>query len=399
MKRLFTSVSAMLVLWGTTVMSQPGSQPRYLVEVKRPQSQGLVAAYADLRIDKMVRVMSALAPSPAPGELGGPREGMDWRSLLDFFDGKLAFARRFTAQQGLGPYFNDVSCANCHRAPVDGGGGRDMNDGIIIHGPPETNGDAMGKRKHAVAGYQKESAHGKTGRLRTPPLFGLGLLDAVDDAVIDANLDPGDSNGDGIVGVRAKRYGARGVVRPSRFGQKANEWNLRRFVAGALFDEMGVTSTARRQPVADDDKVADPEVPVAFIDRLDAYVRNLARPARGPITKAVLAGEKLFHKLGCVGCHRPQLGSLKGAYSDLLLHDMGPLLDNGLKDGFATGRHWRTMPLWGIRFRARYLHDERAGSYDEVLSFHKGEALKPATAYLALPAASRRLIGAFLDSL
>lgn len=374
-------------------------EPAYILEPAPEIVLTYWSALHDSGIDDLWATIETMLDTPLPGELGGARLGLTWLQLIDFYRGKQAFERKFAASEGLGPVFNDVSCGSCHRAPVLGGGGRDMVDGITVHGPPETGGDTMGVRKHAVPGRENEIVRGRTEKLRTPPLYGFGLLDAVPDAAIDANVDEGDRNGDGIIGLRGQRHGTDGKLKPTRFGQKANEWNLRTFMAGALFDEMGVTSTARRHPLPDDDGVADPEVRITFIDALDAYVRNLARPPRAPKTAQSERGKQLFAAIGCVGCHRPTLGNLSGAYTDLLLHDMGPALDSGLKDGVATGRHWRTMPLWGLRFRERFLHDERAASIDSVATMHKGEATKPAAAYLALPQDARADIAAFLRTL
>ncbi|MCO4760657.1 MAG: c-type cytochrome [Myxococcales bacterium] len=360
--------------------------------------QGLMAAWQALGIDLMARSWRSLWNAPRPGELGGPSTAAPWRLLLDFYDGRTAFEHVFTEAEGLGPTYNDNSCAACHLHPTIGGGGADMKQGIFVHGPKWTGGDAMGLRKHAIAGFAKEQAAGKVGRLRTPPLFGLGLLDLVPESARAALEDPNDKNGDGIKGVRAYRHGG-GERRPSRFGQKANDWDLRHFAAGAMVDEMGLTNTVRRDPRADRDKHKDPEVPRAFVMRIEAFVRNLAPPARGPITPQVTRGAAVFARLNCTGCHRPQLGKVSGAYTDLLIHDMGPGLDSGLKDGVATGAQWRTAPLWGLRHRARYLHDERAPTIDAALAMHQGEATAPATAYRQLNKADKAALLGFLRSL
>ena len=382
--------------------SEPAGSPspgrRLAKEPPQATVAGFPAAWSDLRIDAMARAWQPLWMAPRPGELGGPTVGLPWRTLVDFYDGRLAFERVFTAAEGLGPTYNDVSCVACHSHPAVGGGGRDMGQGITVHGPPWTGGDAMGLHKRAIPGHAKKQAAGKTARLRTPPLFGLGLLDTVPESARQALEDPQDTNGDGIRGVRASRSGD-GVDKPARFGQKSNDWDLRTFLAGAMVDEMGVTNTIRREPRGDADAIADPEAPRHFVLRVDAFVRNLAPPARGPITADVRAGEAVFARLNCVGCHRPQLGPVRGAYTDLLIHDMGPALDSGLKDGVATGAQWRTAPLWGIRHRARYLHDERAPSVAVALAMHQGEAAKPAAAFHALAQADRRLLLAFLGSL
>jgi CxxC motif-containing protein (DUF1111 family) len=363
-----------------------------------PPAAGLEAAFLALDIDALARAWDEVLTAPAPGELGGPALGLDWRQLIEFYDGRLAFKRVFTAADGLGPTYNDVSCASCHSHPVIGGGGAGPDDAITVHGPPWTEGDAMGLRKHAIAGREREVAAGKTATLRTPPLFGLGLLDAVPEAAREAREDPDDRDGDGIRGVRGFRHGD-GVRRPSRFGQKANDWDLLHFSAGAMVDEMGVTNAVRRDPRGDDDGVSDPEVDAAFVLRVYGFVRYLGRPQ--PLARDAEAerGAARFEAIGCTGCHAPSLGDTAGAYTDLLLHDMGPALDSGIKDGVATGSQWRTAPLWGFRFRKRYLHDDRAADLDAVLAHHGGEAARPAQAYRGLPSTQRAAILAFLRTL
>ncbi len=370
-----------------------------LVVDKDIAPEGLAAAMVDVRVDAIVRIMKGGLDAPLPGVLGGPQTGLRWRQYVDFYDGRLAFARKYSAEDGLGPVYNDDSCGACHVAPALGGGGTDMRHGITVHGPKETGGDAMGVRKYAIPGHAKEKPEGKIARLRTPPLFGLGLLDTIPDATIDANVDPDDNDGDGIKGLRGVRWGPNRKRGTTRFGQKANEWNLEKFVAGAFFDEMGITSFVRRMPVQDHDGLKDPEGSRADVARLVAFVRYLGAPARGKIDPTVKRGETAFHTLGCTGCHRPSLGKVNGAYTDLLLHDMGEKLDSGIKDGLATGSHWRTAPLWGLRHRARYLHDERAADFDAVLGNHLGEAKRASDAYRKLSAASRADLHAFLKSL
>jgi len=61
-------------------------------------------------------------------------------------------------------------------------------------------------------------------------------------------------------------------------------------------------------------------------------------------------------------------------YTDLLLHDMGAALADGLTDGGATSQQWRTAPLIGLRFAHSYLHDGRAHSVAEAIAAHDGEA-------------------------
>ena len=92
-------------------------------------------------------------------------------------------------------------------------------------------------------------------------------------------------------------------------------------------------------------------------------------------------------------------------YTDLLLHDMGPGLADGRPDHQATGREWRTPPLWGIGLArkinksARFLHDGRAFDLAEAILWHGGEGAAAAEGFRTLPAADREALVAFLNSL
>ena len=163
------------------------------------------------------------------------------------------------------------------------------------------------------------------------------------------------------------------------------------------------------------DEVSDREV-----DLLRDFVAYLAPPPRGHIGSDEKEGERLFQTSGCTSCHVPglkieatDLASSTGQstgndsehrtlfpYSDFLLHDMGPALDDGIPLGLAASSEFRTTPLWGLRFR-RYLllHDARARSYEQAILFHGGEAGSARDLYLTLSARKRKMLHAFLDSL
>jgi CxxC motif-containing protein (DUF1111 family) len=383
-----------IVLPGGPAPSQP---PAYASPTLSLTTHGWQGIWGATGIADLAEAWDEVVDCPPPGSYGGPEIGLDWRTQLDFFRGRKDFRKTFTVAEGLGPHFNETACAGCHTTPALGGRGGDVtSQGIAVHGPAATDHEQMGLRRHAAPGVAAEKAEGPVSRLRTPSLFGIGRLDAIPDSVIEAGQDPDDRDGDGIRG-KVNRRG--GQNRMSRFGAKANEWDLNHFIAGALRGEMGVTSPQDRNQTPDDDALADPEVAPDFVQRLDAFVRHLAPPATGPRSDAADAGKTLFSQVGCVGCHKPQLGNVTGAYTDLLLHDLGPALDNHLVDGLASGRQWRTAPLWGFRTRQRYLHDDRAASVDEVQTNHQGEAAKVSARYFALAKADRELILAFLRSL
>ena len=154
------------------------------------------------------------------------------------------------------------------------------------------------------------------------------------------------------------------------------------------------------------------------MDQIVFYSRNLAVPVRRAVDDpTVLAGKRLFYEAGCTGCHRPKLatrrdlevaelaGQLIWPYTDLLLHDMGEGLADGRPEGAASGREWRTAPLWGIGLTAevsghtQLLHDGRARDLTEAILWHGGEAQAARDAFAALPEAERAALLAFLGSL
>ncbi|HRC58871.1 MAG TPA: di-heme oxidoredictase family protein, partial [Kofleriaceae bacterium] len=128
-------------------------------------------------------------------------------------------------------------------------------------------------------------------------------------------------------------------------------------------------------------------------------------------------GEAAFTALGCARCHHPRLRTGAGAdlpeldeqelepYSDLLLHDMGPQLADDRPDGDASGREWRTAPLWGLGLlhvvsgEIRLLHDGRAHNAQEAILWHGGEAQAARDAFLRASGADRAALLTFLDSL
>ena len=102
--------------------------------------------------------------------------------------------------------------------------------------------------------------------------------------------------------------------------------------------------------------------------------------------------------MGCAACHVPDLGGVP-LYSDLLVHDMGPVLDDGVVQGAARGADWRTTPLWGLRDRPRLLHDGRARSIEAAILAHGGEAEAAAQRFRGLSAAERSALLEFLKTL
>src|SRR5213596_3118211 len=141
---------------------------------------------------------------------------------------------------------------------------------------------------------------------------------------------------------------------------------------------------------------------------LVAERRDGARP--GAERRHVTGGAPaLFSQIGCAACHVPTLrtgpspiaalsNKQFAAYSDLLLHDMGPdLADICL--GLATPAEFRTEPLIALRFATHFLHDGRATTLDQALAQHGGEAAGARDRFKALSPADSAALIMFLKSL
>jgi len=260
-----------------------------------------------------------------------------------------------------------------------------------------------------------------------PPMIGLGLLEAIPEAAILANADPDDGNRDGISG-RPNRVWDRAsqTTRLGRFGWKAGQPSLDQQNADAFFNDMGLSSTviagsscsASQQDCLRLPHGGESEVSEHILAQVLFYTRNLGVPARRQVdAPQVLRGKGLFHEAGCAACHTPRFSTAADAaepelagqtirpYSDLLLHDMGAGLADNRPEFLASGREWRTPPLWGIGLtetvngHTRFLHDGRARNLLEAILWHGGEAEAARQKVIAFDADQRAALLAFLDSL
>ena len=274
-------------------------------------------------------------------------------------------------------------------------------------------------------------AYGPLGDVRTslrigPQVIGGGLLEAVPDAAIAARADPEDRDGDGISGRVHMVPGADGARRVGKFGWKASQPTLDGQVMAALHEDMGITNDAHpAESLSAGERAAitapsggSPEADAHKVGRIAHYCRVLAVPMqRDAAAPTVERGRRLFTDAGCTACHVPTMSTgdaspvalLRNAtfhpYTDLLLHDMGEGLADDRRDGDATGREWRTPPLWGIGLvetvngHTRFLHDGRARNLEEAVLWHGGEAQRSRDRFMAMPAADRKALLAFLESL
>ena len=239
----------------------------------------------------------------------------------------------------------------------------------------------------------------------TPPLYGAGLINEIPDEVIwPAGTDASTKQG------RPHRtLDVQGRERIGRFGWKADVASLEEFVGIAFRNELGITN-----PFAPDELVdisgqdceasrrAGPKDDGTIIRDVARFVASLPAPAaRNSTTPA--EGLHLFARIGCAQCHTPSLrlndNHAVPLYSDLLLHDMGPRLDDGVIQGNATGRDWRTTPLWGLGNRTRFLHDGSATTIIAAVLAHEGEAAKTVAVFRQLSPDDRGKLLGFLGDL
>jgi CxxC motif-containing protein (DUF1111 family) len=373
----------------------------------------------------LISLFVLLVSGGAIAGIGDPFPELTPADQAAFEEGRDAFQEEEGVRDGLGPVFNGTSCAQCHFNPAVGGdsnivetrfGTTDKNKfdalgdlgGSLIQS--QGIGHVGGCREPVVGETVPPDATIVTGR-KTTPLFGLGLVDAVPDSTFE-NLT---QNGGKVNLVLDPRSGTRKV---GKFGWKAQVSSLLVFSGDAYLNEMGITSplfpneqcpNGRCDMIAACDPVADPEDDGADVQAFDDFMTLLAPIPRGTITPSVAAGEGVFNRIGCEGCHVSTLTTGPSdiaalnqqpfhPYSDFLLHHMGTLGD-GIEQGKAAGDEMRTAPLWGLRFRSRFLHDARTNSLGEAIAAHDGAAKAAADAFRQLNAADRQALLDFLGSL
>ena len=356
---------------------------------------------------------------------------------LDAATGKAIFEKLWVqapastgASDGLGPFYNSRSCAACH---PDGGRGL-LPQGRVLQLDDHRYGKQL--QTSAVTGLKAEAqlqwitesnAQGldrplpvlvdrDTGPLiipssvrMAPPLHGVGLLSTVPVSALEILADPDDSDADGISGRIAWLESGTGQAVAGRYGWKASEPSLQAQIARALSLDLGLGNPLYPDHWGDctalqHDCLAAPaglgpdeqfEAGHLVMDMLESYLQSLLPPTPEAMQQR---GYGLFRQSGCAACHIEELASAMGqikAWSDLLLHDMGPGLADSLPVPHALPAEWRTAPLWGLD-SGPYLHDGRARTLDEAIRWHAGEAASATEAYLGLNEAEREDLFAFL---
>jgi CxxC motif-containing protein (DUF1111 family) len=414
----------------------------------------LVTAIGFLAMSSANDVLSQLGRFTArdPGvRTGGPGAGAMLPNLSPleqrvFGVGKEAFEEVASVQgtipdteAGLGPRFNLDSCAGCHAHPAVGGSSPAVNPqvdvakkaGAVNELPSFIQKDGPireARFKFNPNGTPDGGVHALftiTGRSDAPgcfipqpdfrsavaarnvvfriptPLFGAGLIEAIDDDAILANMRAMNATKQslGILGRvnstsgRPNTSGNDGTV--TRFGWKAQNKSLEMFSGEAYNVEQGVTSDLfphERDEAPGCRFNATPESPTNFdenrslqvpsdVVKFAVFMRLLAAPTPAPDNDSIVRGRKLFSDVGCALCHTPTLHTGKSSvpalrnkdvnlYSDLVLHGMGANLADDVAQGNARGDEFRTAPLWGLGQRVFFLHDGRTKDLLEAIRAH-----------------------------
>lgn len=271
-----------------------------------------------------------------------------------------------------------------------------------------------------------------------PQLIGVGLIEAIADGDIEANAAAQGRRNDGIRGKMNRVWDAPSQqTRPGRFGWKANVATLAHQTASAFVGDMGITSrlfpneacTAAPADCLNAPRGGklgaggrSPEIDDETLGHVVFYQAVLAPPVRRDASAPqVLQGQKLFQQAQCAVCHRPRYTTAQAPFArlsstalngqtiypftDLLLHDMGEALADGRPDYLASGRQWKTPPLWGIGLlpgvndHQRLLHDGRARGVLEAVLWHGGEAQASRDQVLKMSRNERAALVRFVESL
>ncbi|MBI4851923.1 MAG: hypothetical protein HY819_09020 [Acidobacteria bacterium] len=350
-----------------------------------------------------------------------------------------AFAETEGIKDGVGPVFNSFSCGECHSNPVIGGSSQITElraghfDGQKFIDHP--GGSLIQSRAIDPSIVEKVLDGNEVRTLRLSlSILGDGYIEAIDDSVLldiakqQPNLSGGKINGQALwVPVEE----APGVMRIGRFGWKSQQASLLSFSGDAYTNEMGITTplfpienTSNGKSISKFDPLPDPdEGDNDDIEIFTEFMRATKAPSRDmqlARTSSAQAGEGLFNNMGCVICHVSTFKTLPAAfkinggtftippaigdkiihpYSDFLLHDIGTgdgIVQNA---GQETRNKIRTVPLWGLRTRNRFMHDGLSLTVNEAILRHAGEASFVIDKYRALSKKQKQQVLTFLSSL
>jgi CxxC motif-containing protein (DUF1111 family) len=359
------------------------------------------------------------------------------------------FERRHDPSTGLGPVFNATACVECHNNGVAGAAsqftemrvghndadGNFVNPTITINGGANTiTGRSIVNDRSICPQAQEHVPDAENIRTLRAVLnmLGDGFVEAVDDRTflaIAAN-QPAESNGM-IHGeaIQVPIFEAPGQTGVGKFGWKTQDATILSFSGDAYLNEMGVTNRLKPKDVTSVCRVTtDPEdkpdaLGLADIDHFAQFIRGTQVPPRNlalAATSDAIAGQNLFKSIGCATCHVETLTTDRAGtvinggtytvpealgskiihpYGDFLLHDVGTgdgIVQVGPQD---TANKLRTVPLWGLGIKARFMHDNASVTLGDAIQRHKGEAESVIARFNALITAKQQQLITFLKSL
>jgi CxxC motif-containing protein (DUF1111 family) len=454
----------------------------------------LVTSYVQLFAQKMKEPQDPGVRGGAPGA-GAPLPGLTADESAFFKDGLARFNEIEVvtggSNNGLGPRFNSNQCLSCHAQPAPGGSSParnpltgiatlngakntvpwfitqngpvrearfkrnsdgtnngEVHDLFVITGRSDAAGCNIAQPSFLPAGNPLSGQGGNPNIIfRIPtPVFGAGLIEAIPDSAILANMKANASlkTGLGISGHANAHLSGNANISANdgtitRFGWKAQNKSLIMFAGEAYNVEMGITNQlfpqerdetpgclfdATPEDTLNFTPSVTPPSNTAIVSDIEAFadfMRMLAPPTPAPDTTSTVNGRALFTKIGCVHCHTPSFttrrmiasGSSKipsaalsnqiaNLFSDLLVHHMGRGLADGITQGSAGPDEFRTAPLWGVGQRVFFLHDGRTSNLLEAIEAHKSkdsEASKVIDHFNGLKARERQDVINFLRSL
>lgn len=369
--------------------------------------------------------------------MDAPADGLSTAQNKLFLKGAEEFDEGYHTDSGLGPLFVSTSCTSCHSGDNRG----HISTVLTRFGQEDTTGNKYLKfggpqlQNRAIPGFNIEQipAGATSTVLIAPIVSGTGFLEAIPDLAILDFAEENKTNKDGVRGhpcwislppfihpaLKAISQNGKYI---GRFGRKASTYNLLQQTVTAFNQDMGITSTYLplnpTNYMEGIPGITNPEVNDQSIDALVFYLQTLQVPVqRNREESAIIEGKILFTRVGCDACHRPTLKTGQSPikalseveihpYTDLLVHDMGPGLDDHYTEGNALTAEWRTTPLWGLGLadqaqggKLYLLHDGRATSIEQAILFHGGESKVSVDRYTKLNTTEKTMLLTFLKSL